>query len=167
MISESNNQQQGGFVVHVYSPGNQIIQTQTNNYYGPVYNGAKGSAEQNGYSDGQIAAALEAVNGSGKVMDAKWKWAGAYWYLRWACNFPVAAKDFCDRIAQLPFQAPLECPCDLRNIREFVRLSFMEQDPRQMEKVKPSTDDRRVFAVCREVALKVAEELGKVCLTST
>ena len=34
MDNNNNNQQTGGFVVHVYSPGNQIIQTQNNNYYG-------------------------------------------------------------------------------------------------------------------------------------
>lgn len=34
-------EEKGGFVVHVYSAGNQIIQTQTNNYYGTVYQGRK------------------------------------------------------------------------------------------------------------------------------
>ena len=38
--------EQGGFVVHIYSPGNQIIQTQTNNYYGTVYQGT-GQTEHN------------------------------------------------------------------------------------------------------------------------
>ena len=30
---ENDQQPMGGFVVHVYSTGNQIIQTQNNNYY--------------------------------------------------------------------------------------------------------------------------------------
>lgn len=40
-MSNEKNDGKGGFVVHVYSAGNQIIQTQTNNYYGTVYQGMK------------------------------------------------------------------------------------------------------------------------------
>ena len=74
MKQEENNQQpqQGGFVVHVYSPGNQIIQTQNNNYYAPGYYN-KGDVSQNGFSDEQIAKALVACVGKGKVIDNKWK----------------------------------------------------------------------------------------------
>ena len=43
-----------GFVVHIYSPGNQIIQTQNNNYYGTVYQ-TKNENGQNGFSDEQVA----------------------------------------------------------------------------------------------------------------
>ena len=99
MKQEENNQQpqQGGFVVHVYSPGNQIIQTQNNNYYAPVYYN-KGDVSQNGFSDEQIAKALVACVGKGKVIDNKWKWAGAYWLPRssvtrsiaWRWTFPQA-----------------------------------------------------------------------------
>ena len=42
-----------GFVVHIYSPGNQIIQTQNNNYYGTVYQ-TKNENGQNGFSDEQV-----------------------------------------------------------------------------------------------------------------
>ena len=36
-----NDNGQGGFVVNIYSSGNQIIKEQTNNYYGTVYQQAK------------------------------------------------------------------------------------------------------------------------------
>ena len=45
--------------------------------------------EGDAYSDKQVALVLEACAGKGQVIDAKWKWAGAYWLLRWACNYPV------------------------------------------------------------------------------
>ena len=161
MEKEDNGQEKGGFVVHVYSPGNQIIQTQNNNYYGTVYQGGGGSASQNGFTDEQIARALEACVGKGRVIDAKWKWAGAYWYLRWAANYPVDAQKFCERIADLPFDQALEVNCDYRNIREFATLSFMEQDATKLRLVTPSKNDEKVFIQFREIVLKLAEELGK------
>lgn len=164
MMKNEEEKDQGGFVVHVYSPGNQIIKTQYNNYYGPVYNNKGGSAEMNGFSDDQVAKALAACVGKGRVIDAKWKWAGAYWYLRWACNYPGETKKFCERIQGLPFQEALEFPCDYRNIREYITLSFMNEDPRRMDQVKYSQNDVSVFLVCKEIVQTIAVELGKTYL---
>ena len=60
------NENLNGFVVHIYSPGNQIIQNQTNNYYGTVFQG-KGESGQNGFSDEQVAKALQACVGMGHI----------------------------------------------------------------------------------------------------
>ena len=62
--------------------------------------------DSDGYNDKQVAVALEACVGKGRVIDAKWKWAGAYWYLRWTCNYPVDAKDFCKKIVSLELDIP-------------------------------------------------------------
>ena len=161
MNNDSENK--GGFVVHVYSPGNQIIQTQNNNYYGTVYQGGSATGH-NGFNDEQIAQALTACVGKDRVIDAKWKWAGAHWYLRWACNYPVDANDFCKKIKSLNLDIEEKYQCDYRNIRELATLSFMSQDATKMQKVQPSKNDEKVFVVCREVALKLAEELGKAYL---
>lgn len=157
---KTDNEKDDGFCINVYSPGNLIAKEITIN--GGVHLG--GTAKSNGFSDEQIAKALSACNGKGKVIDAKWKWAGAYWYLRWACNFPVDTQKFCERISQLPFGKTLEYQCDYRNIRELTTLSFMNENPQEMEKVHYSKNDENVFIVCREVALKLAEELGKAYL---
>ena len=45
-------------------------------------------------------------------------------------------------------------------------MSFMDQDPRKMDSVKVSKNDEKLFFQCREVALKLAEELGKAYLPS-
>ena len=164
MNNDSENK--GGFVVHVYSPGNQIIQTQNNNYYGTVYQGGHDMGH-NGFSDEQIATALMACVGKTRVIDAKWKWAGAYWYLRWACNYPVDAKDFCKKINGMGLNIEEKYQCEYRNIRELVTLSFMSQDATKMHQVQPSKNDEKEFAICREVALKLAEELGKAYLSKT
>ena len=159
---EEKKQENGGFVVHVYSPGNQIIQTQNNTYYGTVYQGVgKGNASENGFTDEQVARALEACVGKGRVIDAKWKWAGAYWYLRWACNYPVDAQKFCERIGSLGLDVPDDYSCSYESIRKHVTLSFMNQDARQLQAVKPSKMDQQLFFQMREVVLKIAEELGK------
>lgn len=157
---ENDNTQGGGFVVYVNSPGNQIIQTQNNHYYGTVYQG-KAATENNGFSDEQVAQALKECVGKDKVIDNKQKWAGAYWYLRWVCHYPVDAKKFCDRIDKLPFGRELPIKCDYRNIRELTTLSFMDQNPQHMDSIQYSKNDEKVFLQCREVALKLAEELGK------
>ena len=162
-MDNNNDQQAGGFVVHVYSPGNQIIQTQNNNYYGPVYQG-KGETENNSFTDDQISKALLACVGEGKVINIKQKWAGAYWCLRWKCNYPVDIKEFCTKIEKLKLGLSKDLECDYNNIRRFCKLSFMEYDPFAQAEVKVSTMDKDVYSWCREVALKLAEELGKAYL---
>ena len=162
----NDNENKGGFVVHVYSPGNQIIQTQNNNYYGTVYQGGHDMAN-NGFSDEQIAKALKACTGEGRVIDHKWKWVGAYWYLRWACKYPVDVKEFCKKINGLDLDIEERYQCDYRNIRELATLSFISQDATKMHKVQPSKNDEKVFGFCREVALKIAEELGKAYLPNS
>ena len=113
-----------------------------------------------GYSDKQVARALEASVGKGRVIDAKWKWAGAYWYLRWTCNYPVDAKEFCKKIVSLDLDIPAEYECSYESIRKICTLSFMDSDARRMDIVRVSKNDQGMFSQCREIALKLAEELG-------
>ena len=115
-----------------------------------------------GLTDAQIAAAITAICGEGKPLDTKQKWAGVYWYLRWACNFPVKGSDFCDRIATLPFTKPLNPECCYENIRKFVTLSFMAQDARQLDAVKVSRGYESTLAECKVVAHALAQELEKM-----
>ena len=58
----------------------------------------------------------------------------------------------------------LEIGCEYENIRKWLNLPFMEQEPRQMDKVKVGESIRGEFAQCRLVALKLGEELGKAYL---
>ena len=67
--------------------------------------------EGDAYNDKQVVQVLEASAGKGLVIDAKWKWAGAYWLLRWACNYPVDAKEFCTKIRTLELNIPAEYEC--------------------------------------------------------
>ena len=150
-------EQDDGFCIKVYSPGNFIAKEITIN--GGVHLGT--SPATGGFSDEQIAKALAACVGKGKVIDNKQKWAGAYWYLRWACNYPVDVQKFCERVKNLPFGKPLEIACEYNNIRRLCTCSFMDYDVRDIEKVKVSSMDQDVFSWCREIALKLAEELGK------
>ena len=113
-----------------------------------------------GYSDKQVARALEASVGKGRVIDAKWKWAGAYWYLRWTCNYPVDAKDFCKKIVSLDLDISEDYECSYESIRKVCTLSFMDCDARRMDLVRVSKNDQGMFSQCREIALKLAEELG-------
>ena len=149
-----------GFCIKVYSPGNFIAKEITIN--GGVHLG--NSAAAGGFSDEQITKALAACVGKGRVIDNKQKWAGGYWYLRWACNFPVDVKKCCERINDLPNSQKFEIPCDYDNIRKLCTFSFMEYDPRILDKVKVSSMDQDVFVWCREIVLKLGEELGKAYL---
>ena len=113
------------------------------------------------FSDGQVAQALEACVGKGQVIDAKWKWAGVYWYLRWTCNYPVDAKEFCAKIKSLELDIPVDYECSYESIRKICTLSFMDYDARRMDIVRVSKNDQGMFSQCREIALKLADELGK------
>ncbi len=154
------NKKNDDFCINVYSPGNFIAREIT--FSGTVNIGA-GSTESGGYSDEQIARAITAINGEKKPLNSKRKWAAVHWALRWYCNFPTGAREFCDRVKELPL-GKLEYGCDYTNIRHFSTLSFMDQDARQMDKVKPSKQDQDFFLQCREVVLALVTELGKAVL---
>ena len=117
--------------------------------------------EGDAYSDKQVALVLEACAGKGQVIDAKWKWAGAYWLLRWACNYPVDAKDFCKKIGSLEMDIAAEYECSYESIRKICTLSFMDYDPRRMDSVRVSKNDQGMFSQCREIVLKLVDEFGK------
>ena len=152
---ESKNN--GGFHINVNCPGNFIAEYITFN--GPVSIGAP--KKDCSFSDEQIRKALMEIVGEKKVINLKWKWAGAYWYLRWECKFPVDPQQFCDRIESLKLEVDDKYRCDYDNIRRFCTLSFMDYNPKKMDEVKYSKSDLDVFMACREIALKLAEELGK------
>lgn len=149
-----------GFCIKVYSPGNFIAKTITFN--GPVNIG--GSTETGGYTDEQIKKALTACVGKGKVIDRKHKWTGAYWLLRYACNYPVDPQKFCDKIDSLGMNVSPIYTCSYESIRKLCNLSFIDYDPRRMDEVKVSRNDLEAFSEYREIALKLAEELGKAYL---
>ena len=120
--------------------------------------------EGDAYSDKQVALVLEACAGKGQVIDAKWKWAGAYWLLRWACNYPVDAKDFCKKIGSLEMDIAAEYECSYESIRKICTLSFMDYDPRRMDSVRVSKNDQGMFSQCREIVLRLVDEFGKTSL---
>ena len=160
MENDSMKDTGSGFHIHVYSSGNNIAQTLTQTINGNVYYGP-GKERQESFSDEEITTALLACIGEGKVINIMRKWAGVYWCLRWKCNYPVDIKEFCSKIAMLNLNLPDDLKCDYNNIRKFCKLSFMDYDPFGKGEVKVSNMDREVYAWCREVAMKLAEELGK------
>ncbi len=149
-----------GFTLNIYSPGNFIAKEMV--FEGPINIGMdSNSLKQNGFTDNQIAQAIEQICGRDKPLNIKQLWAGVYWCLRWYCNFPVKGTDFCDRVKTLPFSKKLDPECDLENFRKYINLSFMGQDCRKMDEVKPSKMDEPVFVQLRTVVLALVEELGK------
>jgi len=119
---------------------------------------------QREYTDEQVARAIEAICGKGNVLNEKRLWAAVYWCLRWYCNFPVKGSDFCEKVATLPFRRKLEPECSYDNIRRLVTLSFMSEDARHLESVKPSKADESFFTECRTVVVALAAELEKTVL---
>jgi hypothetical protein len=117
--------------------------------------------EGDAYSDKQVVRVLEASAGKGLIIDAKWKWAGAYWLLRWACNYPVEAKDFCTKIKSLDMDIAADYECSYESLRKICTLSFMDYDPRRMDSVRVSKNDQGMFSQCREIVLKLVDEFGK------
>lgn len=113
------------------------------------------------FNDGQVACALMACVGQGKVIDAKWKWAGAHWCLRWVCNYPVDPQKFCEKIDSLKLWIPAGYECSYESIRKICTLSFMDYDARRMDTVRVSKNDQGIFSQCREIFLKITAELEK------
>ena len=149
-----------GFCIKVYSPGNLIAREITIN--GGVHLGE--NTDSGGFSGQQISKALMACVGKDKAISNMKRWAGAYWCLRWKCNYPVDIKDFCTKIDSLHLDVADDLKCDYNNIRRICKLSFMEYDPFGKAEVKVSNMDKEVYSWCREVAFILAEELGKAYL---
>jgi len=145
---------QGATIHNIVINGNMTRQ-------GQEYYRSQESQHPAAHSDEQIAQAIEAICGEGKALDTKQKWAAVYWYLRWECNFPVKGSDFCERIGRLPFSRLPEPECDYNNIRRMLTLSFMNQDARQLERVRPGRNDEGVFMQMRTVVEALARELTK------
>ena len=72
----------------------------------------------------------------------------------------------CERIQALQLPIPEGYACSYENIRKICKLSFMEYDANKLDQVKVSKFDLGAFAVCREIVLKMTEELEKICLAS-
>lgn len=161
METQDISELRGGRIVNYFDGAtihNMVLNYGTNtmnNYNGQV--GTDGAR----YTDAEVARALEAIVGKERPIDAKWKWAGAYWWLRWACGWPVDVPRFCRRVQELPFSGELAVECMYNDIRRVCKLTFMEQDPQKMHAVQPSSADAAPFAACREVALRLAEELRR------
>ena len=145
----------GGFQINIYSPGNLIADSIT--IAGDVNIGTQLPKQK--YTKEQIANAIMNINGEGKPLNSKRLWAAVYWYLRWACGYPVKVQEFCEKIRTLPL-GELEYECDYNSIRHFTSLSFMNQDATQLDKVKPSKNDEAFFQQCRVVVLALQEKLG-------
>ena len=98
-------------------------------------------------------------------MNEKRKWAAVYWCLRWYCNFPVKVSEFCERINSLPFSKKVVPECELENIRKLINnYSFMNQDARKMNEVKPKKEDEQFFVICKGIVQALVQELGKAVL---
>ena len=161
MENEKMKDNGGGFHIYVYSSGNNIAQTINQTINGNVYNGQRPQDADHNYTDEQIAKALANIVGRNKAIDSKQKWAGAHWLLRWVCNFPVKASDFCERVAKLPLPDDLEFQCDYNNIRALSTLSFMNEDPRKIEEVKYSKNDEQYYFLLKPVVIDLLDELKK------
>ena len=165
-MEREKNKNNGGFTVNVYSPGNMFANEIT--FEAPVYIGGPSNlSEQFGFTDEQIAQAIEAICGEGKPLDTKQKWIAVYWYLRWQCNFPVKVNEFCERISHLPFSKELNPDCDYDNIRRLAYRQLMDQDARKLESVRPNQTDKSLFEQCRPIVFALAQELGKLTLPRT
>lgn len=160
-LHQAEHPNHGGNIINIYASGSQHVDRVENQYIDspPRPLSFKEGERRAVYSDAQIARAIEAICGEGKPLDTKQKWAGVHWLLRWECNYPARPKEFCDRIATLPLPDNLAYKCDYRNIREISTLSFLNEDPRQMEAVKYSKHDEPLFFQLREVVQALQREL--------
>ena len=144
----------------LYITGNLFAKGCT--FSGPVnFGGGAAQAQPVSYSDEQVAQAIKAICGEGLALDEKQKWAGVYWYLRWAAGYPLKSQEFCERIDRLPFTQDLPVKCNVNNIRRLVTTQLMSQDARDLGHVRPTRSDEQLFAQLRPVVVALARELGK------
>ena len=71
-------------------------------------------------------------------------------------------KEFCDKIKSLKLGLPEDVSCDYDNIRRYCNLTFMSLDFEVVDEGLIDNREKDVFLWCREIAMKLAEELEKV-----
>ncbi len=160
MQAEAQPQQRGGGIYNYFQGAtinNMVINGNMTKNGNEHFHTVKNTDKQS-FTDEQIARAIEAICGDGKVLDSKRKWAAVYWYLRSACNFPAKITDFCERVRKLPLKN-LQYECDYESFRHFCTLSFMNEDARDIDNVKYSKNDQTFFLQCKEVVITLAKEL--------
>ncbi len=142
---------------------NMVMNQTSNNMFSDNGNTESDDQQEHGkeriYSDAEVARAIETICGDGLPLNSKKRWGGVYWYLRWACNYPVNIADFCRRVKGLPFSGVLAYDCDYNNLRPWGTVSFMNQDARQLDMVKPSKMDEPAFYDCRTVVTALQNAL--------
>ena len=149
-------------IIQALSKGNVRIGQFIMEVHGDNHYHEKDGNTSTHYSDEQVAKALSNIVGKNKAIDSKQKWAGAQWFLRWECNYPAKAQDFCDKISSLALPEDLEYQCEYNNIRALSTLSFMNEDARRLELVKYSKNDEQIFFQMRAVVVALREELLKI-----
>ncbi len=158
-----NDNNTGGFHVHVYSSGNNIAQTITQTYYGDVYNGQTPQQQTPKVTNEQIAQALLAINGKDKVINNYQLWLGACCLLMWKYGFPKNLEDCCDYITNLPFgdeRPKLECKYE--SIRKFSYLRFVKLNIDEWDEYQPNDDEKKLFYGCNMVRKELEKEILKL-----
>ncbi len=161
MQAEEQPQQRGGGIYNYFQGAtinNMVINGNMTKNGNENFHTLKNTEKQT-FTDEQIARALEAIVGKDKPIDMKWKWVGAMWLLHFIAGFPVRAQDFCERVNKLPFTGELSFPCEYNNIRGYANLSFMRENPLDLNNVKVSKNDENVYFQIREVVMALEREL--------
>lgn len=107
----------------------------------------------------QVVFLINAVMGPDKPLRIRQRWSGAYWFLRWFCNYPPDLTEFCAKINALPGAASFSVPCCSNNMRRQTTLEFMDRDPRGVNPETVSKAYRKDYACCRHVAFAMWEEM--------
>lgn len=111
-------------------------------------------------SDEQMAAAITAINGKGKVLNKQNLWVAVCCLLGWKYGYPRNLGACCERIQQLPLQN-LEVECKYESIRKYGTWAFVREDARHWDTYEARSDERFFFNDCLGVARALDAELHK------
>ncbi len=155
-----NQNEDMGFQIIVNSPGNYIAKEMNFDIKGDFIAGTN-PLKNYTFTDKQMSEALKNCVGKGKVVNAKWKWIGPYWYLRWAHKYPVDPQAFCEKINNLPGASSFEIQCDYENIRKYVSYEFINQDARYLDSITYPKKEEQLYKQCLEIRKTIIEMLRK------
>lgn len=110
----------------------------------------------------QMADAISSICGEGKALNDKQKWLGVCCLVRAKYGYPYDIEACCNRLAALPYKAPLYKECDYGSVRKLAVYGFSREPYDKWAAYRPNDTERKHFDTCFNVARELESAIEKM-----
>ena len=110
----------------------------------------------------QMADAISSICGERKALNDKQKWMGVCCLVRAKYGYPYDIEACCNRLAALPYKAPLYKECDYGSVRKLAVYGFSREPYDKWPVYRPNDTERKHFDACFNVARELESAIEKM-----